>query len=221
MIEVFIQSSGFLLCTLLFEGSASNKMKSLYWECRRRMGYKTPPHTALDNLGSILNKEGEGQETTIFSKEDEADSDEDMVDLVFRKAILPGRTGDFDKDFLPSPKVAKGGKGHLKKSSEKVSKEDLAQSMSVPQGDGNSIIQGKAPDINANECFVATESDSISSSPGRLSDLDIHGNIQPSDTLSTSPPNEVATNSAGFVNDSLPLTHAGNITYMIIILERI
>ena len=104
----------FLLFKLIFEGSASNKIKSMYWECRRRMGYKTPPHIALDNLATILNKEGEGQETTLFSKEDEADSDEDMVDLVFRKAILPGRTGDFDKDFPPSPKVAKGGKGQLK-----------------------------------------------------------------------------------------------------------
>ena len=67
------------------------------------MGYKTPPHTALDSLQSILNKESEGQENILFSKEDEADSDEDMADLVFRKAILPGRTGDFDTDFPPSP----------------------------------------------------------------------------------------------------------------------
>ena len=185
------------------------------------MGYKTPPCTALDGLASIVNKEGEGQETTLFSKEDEADSDEDMADLVFRKAILPGRTGDFDKDFLPSPKVAKGGKGQFKKSLEKVSKEDLAQTMSVPEGDGNSISKGKGIQINANECLVATESDSISSSPGRLSDLDIHGNIQQSGRMSTSASNEVATNSAGFVNDSLLLTHLGNITYMVLILEII
>ena len=78
------------------------------------MGYKTPPRTALDDLGSYLNKGREGQAKSSFSKEDEADSDEDMADLVFRKAILPGRTGDFDKDFPPSPKVAKGGKGKLK-----------------------------------------------------------------------------------------------------------
>ena len=63
------------------------------------MGYKTPPRTALDDLGSILNKEREGQAKSSFLKEDEADSDEDMADLVFRKAILPGHTGDFDKDF--------------------------------------------------------------------------------------------------------------------------
>ena len=84
-----------------------------------------------------------------------------MADLVFRKAILPGCTGDFDKDFPPSPKVAKGRKGKLKKSSEKVCKEDLGQSMSLLEGNGNSINQTKGPDINDNECLVATESDSI------------------------------------------------------------
>ena len=93
--------------------------------------------------------------------------------------------------------------------------------MSVPKGDGNSISQGKGIQINANECLVATESDSISSSPGRLSDLDTHGNIQQSGRMSTSAPNEVATNSAGFVNESLLLTHLGNITYMVLILEII
>ena len=67
--------------------------------------------------------------------------------------------------------------------------------MSVPKGDGNSISQEKGPQINANECVVATESDSISSSPGRLSDLDISGNIQPSGRMSTSAPNELAANS--------------------------
>ena len=185
------------------------------------MGYRTPPHTALDNLESIVNKEAEGQETNFFSKEDEADSDEDMADLVFRKAILPGRTGDFDKDFLPSPKVAKGGKGKLKKSSEKVSKEDLPQSMSVPEVDGDSTTQGKGPEINSNECVVATESDSISSSPGRLSDLHIHGNIQPSGRMSTSAPHKVAKNSAEILHDSLPLTHPDNITYRLFILEII
>ena len=196
---------------MVFEGSASNKIKSLYWERRRKMDYKTPPRTALDDLGSILNKEREGQAKSSFLKEDEADSDEDMADLVFRKAILPGRTGDFDKDFPPSPKVAKGGKGQLKKSSEKVSKEDLAQSMSLPQGNGNSINQGKGPDINDNECVVATESDSIYSSPGRLSDLDIHGNIQPSGRMSTSAQNEVPANSAPFLDNALPVTEPGNI----------
>ena len=61
------------------------------------MGYKTPPCTVLDDLGSILNKEREGQAKSSFSKEDEADSNEDMADLVFRKAILPGRKGTLTK----------------------------------------------------------------------------------------------------------------------------
>ena len=175
------------------------------------MGYKTPPRTALDDLGSILNKEREGEAKSSFSKEDEADSNEDMADLVFRKAILPGRTGDFDKDFPPSPKVAKGGKGKLKKSLEKVCKEDLTQSVSLPEGNGNSINQTKGPDINDNECLVATESDSIYSSRGRLSDLDIHGNIQPSGRMSTSAQNKVTANSGPLVDNTLPVTDPGNI----------
>ena len=71
----------------------------MYREHQRRLGYKTPEHTVLDELQNILNKDAEGQEEQFFSKEDEAASDEDMADLVFRKAILPGCIGDFDKDF--------------------------------------------------------------------------------------------------------------------------
>ena len=82
-------------------------MKALYWQCRRKMGYKTPPRTALDSLQRILNKESEGQENTLFSKEDQTDSDEDIPDLVFREAILPGHTGDFDTDLPPHLKFLK------------------------------------------------------------------------------------------------------------------
>ena len=77
--------------------------------------------------------------------------------------------------------------------------------MPLPEGDGNSIIEGKGPEINAIECLVTTESDSISSSPGRLSDLDIHGNIQPSGRMTTSAQNEVTGNSAPFINNTLPV----------------
>ena len=62
---------------MVFKGSASNKIKSLYWQRQRKMGYKTPPCTTLDDLGSILNKERKGEAKSSFSKEDEADSDED------------------------------------------------------------------------------------------------------------------------------------------------
>ena len=55
-----------LHCKSLFKGSASKQMKALYWQSRRKMGYKTPPCTALDSLQSILNKESEGQENTLF-----------------------------------------------------------------------------------------------------------------------------------------------------------
>ena len=180
------------------------------------MGYKTPPHTALDSLQSILNKESEGQQNILFSKEDEADSDEDMADLVFRKAILPGHTGDFDTDFPPSPKVSKGGKGakgQSKKSSAKVSKEDFTESMSVPKGDVAITSGAERPEIISNTCLVATGNKS--SSPGRLSDLDMNGNIQPSGRMSTSAPVEQSQIYAGDVDDSLHLTHPGNIKNMV------
>ena len=192
-------------------------MKSLCWQRRRKMGYKTPPCTALDSLQSILNKESEGQENILFSKEDEADSDEDIPDLVFRKAILPGHTGDFDTDFPPSPKVfkgGKGGKGKLKKSSANVSKEDFSQSLSVGQGDVAIVTEPDMPEIISNPCTVATVSDS--SSPGRLSDLDMNGNIQPSGRMTTSAPVEVEKISVGEVDDSLHLTHPGNIKIMLL-----
>ena len=71
------------------------------------MGYKTPPCTALDSLQNILNKESECQENTLFSKEDEADSDEDISDLVFRKAILPVVQGTLIQIFPPHLKFLK------------------------------------------------------------------------------------------------------------------
>ena len=181
------------------------------------MGYKTPPCTALHSLESILNKESEGQENTLFSKEDQAGSDEDIPDLVFRKAILPGRTGDFDTDFPPSPKVSKGGKGakaKLKKFSRNISKEDFSQSLSVPQGDVGVASQGDNPAIISNTCTVGTVSDS--SSPGRLSDLDMNGNIQPSSRMTTSAPVEVEKLSGGQVDESLHLTHPGNKKIMLL-----
>ena len=196
---------------MIFVGSASNKIKSLYLEHRRKTGYKTPPRTALDSLQSILNKEAKGHGNISFSKDDEADSDEDVADLVFRKAILPGRTGDFDTDFLPSPKVPKGVKGGFKKSSAKVSKENFSQSNSVVQCDANIRPEGKGPEININEGLLGTESDSTTCSPGRLSDLDMNGNIQPSGRMSTSAPHEVNKITGVNVDNSLPLTHPGNI----------
>ena len=44
-----------------------------------------------------------------------------------------------------------------------------------------------------------------------LSDLDIHGNIQPSGRMSTSAQNEVTANFGPFVDNTLPVTDPGNI----------
>ena len=54
-----------------------------------------------------------------------------------------------------------------------------------------------------------------SSSPGRLSDLDMNGNIQPSGRMSTSAPVEQSQIYAGDVDDSLHLTYPGNIKNMV------
>ena len=124
---------------------------------------------------------------------------------------MPGRTGDFDTDFPPSPKVSKGGKGakaKLKKSSRYLSKEDFSQSLSVPEGNVGVASQGDNPAIVSNTCTVATVSDS--SSPNRLSDLDMNGNIQTSGRMTTSAPVEVEKLSGGQVDETLHLTHPGN-----------
>ena len=76
------------------------------------------------------------------------------------------------------------------------------------QGNVGVASQGDNPPIISNTCTVATVSDS--SSPGRLSDLDMNGNIQPSGRMTTSAPVEVEKLSGGQVDETLHLTHPGN-----------
>ena len=72
------------------------------------LGQKSPPKTALDDL-TFSDPGKSGKHTVPNSNEgDYASSGEDIEDLVFRTAIQPGRTGDFDLDFPKSPKVSKG-----------------------------------------------------------------------------------------------------------------
>ena len=103
----------------------------------------------------------------------------------------------------------------MKKSSANVSKEDLTQSLSVAQGDLGIVTEGDRPEIICNPSALATVSDS--SSPDRLSDLDMNGNIQPSGRMTTSAPVEAEKISAGDVDDSLHLTHPGNIKSMLVL----
>ena len=101
----------------------------------------------------------------------------------------------------------------MKKSSEKVCNEGLPQASSVAAGDSNCISKANSTQIDCNECVIGTETDSISSSLGRISDLDIHGNIHPSGRMSTTASKEEDNNPPEITEDSMPLTHGGNTTY--------
>ena len=107
----------------------------------------------------------------------------------------------------------------MKKSLEKVRNEGLPQPSSVGKGDSNCMSKPNSSQIDCNECVIGTETNSISSSPGRLSDLDIHGNIHPSGRMSTSASNEVHKNPTPISEDSMPLTDGGNITYSQLFLQ--
>ena len=92
----------------IFLGSACNKMRQLHMERRRKHGYVTPPCTALDELGSELRREKEQALASGFVSDDIVGSEEDIEDVVFQRAILPDRTGNFDLDFPESPRISKG-----------------------------------------------------------------------------------------------------------------
>ena len=72
------------------------------------LGQKSPPKSALDDLTFSEPEKSRKQTLPNCNEGDYASSGEDIEDLVFRTAIQPGRTGDFDLDFPKSPKVSKG-----------------------------------------------------------------------------------------------------------------
>ena len=89
-------------------GSGARCIKELHKQRRKMLGQKSPPKTALDDL-TFSDPGKSGKQTVPNCNEgDYASSGEDIEDLVFRTAIHPGRTGDFDLDFPKSPKVSKG-----------------------------------------------------------------------------------------------------------------
>ena len=92
----------------IFLGSVCNKIRQLHMERRRKHGYVTPPCTALDELGSELRREKEQALPSRFVSDDIVGSEEDIEDVVFQRAILPERTGNFDLDFPKSPRISKG-----------------------------------------------------------------------------------------------------------------
>ena len=72
------------------------------------LGHKSPPKTALDDLTFSEPDKTKQQILPNCNEGDYASSSEDVEDIVFRTAIHPGRTGDFDLDFPESPRVSKG-----------------------------------------------------------------------------------------------------------------
>ena len=155
---------------IIISGSASNKIKELHMARKRRFGYKTPERTALDELASEVRKEKELECPAGFSKEDMASSEEDIVDLVFQRNVLPDRTGVFDIDFPESPKVSKG-RGKRSNISKPTKKSDEIQRNVAAISSGLHPSTEVADTSNEN-AKVDEGSDN--------NELDIHGNIRPS-----------------------------------------
>ena len=159
---------------------------NMQWKHRR--GHKTPMRTKLDSLFS--DEEDNENDALIATNVDDADcasSDEDVEDLVFRKAVLPTKTGDFDLDFPPSPNVPKGGKNKSKKGDKAVN--------TSPQPTGSANCTPKRSAIEkdtlshddianrANSISVTTENVAQPDNEVETSiapDLDLLGNIRAS-----------------------------------------
>ena len=148
-------------------------------------------------LDSLLSDEEENTQDaasdTNIDNADCASSDEDVEDLVFRKAILPTRTGDFDKDFPPSPTVSKGGKNKSKKGDKAVntSPQPTVSVIEKPTGIDNDretlIEQDTSNTMNSisdkTEEVIQPNSEVLAPAP----DFDLLGNIRASGVTSTKP----------------------------------
>ena len=150
---------------------------------------------ALDDLLDLQTKNKVDEAPLGFSREDIAQSDEDIEDLVFQRNILPERTGVFDLDFPESPKQSKnkGGKGKVKKSLP-LDKVTEGTSSNCPETVSESISKchDQAPHSES-ECTP--------------DELDINGNIRPSGVSSHTKQVAVDTN-----NSSESETAEGNST---------
>ena len=174
-------------------GTACNKIRELHNDRKKRFLKSTPLRTALDDLASLQRKNLLDEVPTGFNKEDIAQSDEDIEDLVFQRSILPERTGVFDVDFPESPKISKnkGGKGKVKKSL---------------------ILQNVTKPTTSNEEHTVTANLSKSPQKGASSeseltsdDLDINGNIRPSGVSSHTKADENSnTSETDQVEDNVP-----------------
>ena len=151
----------------------------------------------LSDEEEFLNTQDAASDTNIDNA-DCASSDEDVEDLVFKKAILPTRTGDFDKDFPPSPTVSKGGKNKSKKGDKAVntSPQPTVSVIEKPTDIDNyretSIEQVTSNTMNS----ISDKTDEVIQPNSKVlaPDFDLLGNIRASGVTSTKPKTTSAVN---------------------------
>ena len=143
---------------------------------RKKYGYITPPRNALDDLASAVRKEKLNEIPSGFTSDDVIESEEDVEDLVFQRAVLLNRTGNFDLDFPDSPKQSKG---RGKKSKSKLSVGKLTALSSENTGSAEDFRLKKQ--TNGSTSHVSDGKRTTQSG-----DFDMNGNIRPSGVISKS-----------------------------------
>lgn len=141
---------------------------------RKKYGHITPPRNALDDLASAVRKEKLNEIPSGYTSADVIESEEDVEDVVFQRAVLPNRTGNFDLDFPDSPKQSKG-RGKKSKSKLSVGKLTALSSENT----------GSAEDFGVNkETNGSTSNVSDGKIPAQSGEFDMNGNIRPSGVIS-------------------------------------
>ena len=145
-------------------------MRQLHMKRGRKHGYVTPPRTALDELGNELRREKEQALPSGFVSDDIVGSEEDIEDVVFQRAILPNRTGNFNLDFPESPRISKG-KGKTSESAAKNISPKLNATVPI------SASEKSRPNAKRSKGSPCTNNAQEQSA---YNDLDVNGNIRPS-----------------------------------------
>ena len=128
--------------------TGARQMQELHNARKRKYGYRIPTRTKLDSLlsGDKPDSTTEDEGCTLNS-EDYVSSSEDVEDVVFQKVVQPTRTGNFDVDFPPLPKVSKGTgtKGKRSKNPINISttqnSPSTSMSTSIVSEDNNSVAR--------------------------------------------------------------------------------
>ena len=129
-------------------GTGARQMQELHNARKRKYGYRTPARTKLDSLLSGDKPDSTTEdEGYALNAEDYVSSSEDVEDMVFQKVVQPTRTGNFDVDFPPSPKVSKGTstKGKRSKNNTNIStiqnSPSTSMSTAIVREDNNSVAR--------------------------------------------------------------------------------